>query len=143
VIDAAYAKHLHSLDLVDYRPDTAGGDCFVGYMPDTPDAAVMIKITGGQPQLSKEPDSLPTVQVLVRGPAHGLRAAQERADAIFSALACLDGVTLDEGGPDETRVIGTTPLQSAPIDIGVDSAQRPERSLNFVAHVHLPTANRT
>lgn len=143
MIDTAIAKHLTTLELVTYDPDGADGDCFVGFMPSTPDAAVMIKLTGGLPQPSKEPDDRPTVQILVRGTRQDRQGALDWAVAILGALNCLDGVTLDEGGADEVYVVGLTAAQSAPIDIGKDDNDRHELSLNFDAYTHAPTLNRT
>jgi hypothetical protein len=139
----ATAVHLHGLGLVDFHRDgTEGGDCFLTPFPSTPDAAVRVHSTGGYPQLSTLPEDLPTIQIVTRGPRFDPRASYERARAIYSALTCLDGVTLDEGGPDEVHVITCTAATTDPIPLGEDDNQRPRWSLNFDFRTHHPTTHR-
>lgn len=143
MIEAALAKHLDAtIPELTFDESGASGNVFIDTMPSGPDVAVMVHGTGGWPQMSKEPDDLPTVQMLVRGPQHDPRPPKRLAKAIYDRLACLDGVTLDPGGPDEVHVVGCTPIQSAPVPLGQDENRRHEVSLNFVLHVHHPTPHR-
>lgn len=143
MIHAALAKHLTGLGIVDYHDDgTVGGDCFLDHMPPEPDAAVSITLYGGIAQPSSLPYDLPTVQIRTRGAKHDPVAPLVRIDAIYAALACLDGVTLDEGGADEVHLVGCTAALSASSTLGVDDNDRHERVQNFDLHVHSPTTNR-
>jgi hypothetical protein len=144
VIAVAAAKlAAANVDGLVYDELSPEGNVFVEHMPSTPDIAVMVKSTGGLPQLTKHPTDLPTVQFLVRGAAHNPRPPWLMALAIYDLFACLDLATLDEGGDDEVYVISCTPQQSAPIGIGLDENRRPEYSLNFSLRTYAPTAQRT
>ena len=72
----------------------------------------------------------------------GAEGGYALARSIYDALHCLDGVTLDGGGPDEVHVIGCTAQQSDPIPLGPDALERPEWSLNFQLRTHSPTPHR-
>jgi len=143
MLAAAIAKHLAvELESLTFDPTGVSGNVFIGVMPSTPDAAVMLMPNGGQPNLTRDPHDRPNIQALVRGPRHDPRPAFALADAIYGRLVCLRYVTLDESGPDEIYVVGVTARQSAPVGIGVDANQRPEYSLNFVCDVLAPTVHR-
>jgi hypothetical protein len=144
MIAAAVARHL-STRIVGLRYDPVGkdGNVFVAFMPDRPNIAVAVMPTGGLPQMTKDPDDQPGVQIIVRGDRNMPRASYELARDIYGELTCLDLVTLDEGGDDEVFVVGCTALQSDPVPMGQDSNQRHEWSLNFGLHTHAPTLNRT
>lgn len=144
MLAAAIAKHLAAeVDGLTFDASGAGGNVFVSSMPSTPDVAVAIMPTGGQPNLTRDPHDRPTIQVLVRGPRFDSRPAWQLASAIYSQLACLRYVTLDDGGPDEIYLVGCTALQSAPVGIGQDPNQRHEYSLNFVCDTVAPTDHRS
>lgn len=137
----AVARHLDDhLAAVDY--DEAGGNTFINEMPSTPDDAISVSDSGGFAQPSKAPTDLPTVQIRVRG-GRDPRPSRVLAEAISGELACLDHVTLDDGGDDEVFVVGCTPLQSAPSPLGLDENQRHEWTQNFAFRVHAPTVHRT
>lgn len=142
MISTAIAKHLHGLGLVVFDPVGTTGNCFVEHMPPSPDLAVMVKSTGGNEQPTKDPSDNPVVQLLVRGAPYDPTGPHDLAKALYSALQVLDGVWLDQAGPDAAWVIGCTGIQSSPIGIGQDDQQRHEWSLNFSLHTHSPTANR-
>lgn len=142
MIERAVARYLASLDLVTIGETTVGGDVFTGFMPTTPNVATSIVAYGAGPQPTTNPTSLPRVQITCRGTQDDPVGPRERAQAIFSALACLDGVWLDEGGPDETWVIGCTPIQSAPFPLGADENGRHEQTCNYEFRIHAPTAHR-
>lgn len=119
-----------------------GGNVFVATMPDSPDVAVMVMPTGGREQLTRLPYDLPSLQVMTRGEPYDAVGPFETAAAIYSALTCLDGVTLDPGGDDEVLVVGCTAAQSAPVSIGRDANDRHEFTTNWRLHVHNPTTHR-
>lgn len=138
----AIAKYLTTLGIVDYRDATTGGDCFLAHMPSDPDVATMVMPYGGVEQRTRSSVDLPVVQLIVRGERHDPLGGLELALRAYAALACLDGVTLDEGGEDEVQVIGCTPAQSGPIPLGLDDNQRHEWSLNFDLRISNPTTHR-
>ena len=142
MIAVAIAKHIDANVSGITRSNTAGGNLFLGRMPDKPDEAVAVMPQPGLPQFDRSPTDLPTVQVLVRGAKRTPMSGYERARAIYDALNCLDGVLLDEGGDDEVFVIGCTAAQSDPIPLGPDATERPEWSLNFQLITHQPTTHR-
>lgn len=143
MIAAAIAKHLAAtVTGLSYTPTTTGGNVFLAHMPSTPDVAVAVMPTGGGREASRLPHDSPTVQVIVRGTIRAYRASHELAVTILGELACLDNVTLDDGGPDEVWLVGATPAQSAPVPMGADSNDRPEWSLNLELQVHHPSTHR-
>jgi hypothetical protein len=139
----AVAKFLHSLDLVDLHLTDAGGDAFIGHMPDAPAVAVMVTSTGGVEQASRLPYDEQTIQIIVRGDVRDPLGGYDLARRIFDALQCLDLVTLDDGGEHETFVMSTTAMQSDPVPMGRDGNDRSEWSLNFRMSVAAPTAHRS
>lgn len=139
----AVAKYLGAqVGTLAFTASSGTGNVFVDYMPASPDAAVMVSGQPGLPQLSKLPTDLPGLQVIVRGAPHAATTAHAVARAIYSALTCLDGVTLDDNGAHEVYVIGCTASQSEPVPMGRDANERPEYSLNFQLRVHAPTTHR-
>lgn len=143
MIEVALAVYLDAQGLVVYEPAGVTGDCFIDALPSSPEAAVMVKATGG---LALEdgawnPWDEPTVQVLVRSP--GLRAGAERARAIYAALQGLHNTTLDPAGADAVYLITATAIQSAPAHIGRDENGRHLFSQNFALHVRADTVHRT
>ena len=142
MLAAAIAHHLTSLGLVDYRPDGAGGDCFVQWLPDQPPEAVSVWNTGGLPQPTRLAFDDPSFQVRARGDRFDVTTPHDRLAAIYDALTCLDGVTIAAGTPHEVWVIGISPLQSSPISIGRDDNQRPEWTQNYSVSIANPTAHR-
>lgn len=123
---------------LEYRPDTAGGNLFVDWMPDTPDVAVSVMTQPATPNLTKLPGDTAQVQVLVRH-TDPIDLA-DMAAAIFDALACLPAQILAAGTPDEVQLIGCTATTSGPI--GRDEAGRPEWSLDASLRFHNPTSHR-
>lgn len=142
MLAAAIALHLDSVGLVDYRPDTSGGDCFVSWMPDSPDELVAVFPTGGQPQGSLLPHDLPTFQVRARGGRFDPVTPHDRLVGIAGQLHGLDGVLLAAGTGHEVWVSGITALQSHPVSIGRDGNERPEHTINFQAVVANSTVRR-
>ncbi len=145
MLSKAIAKHAATVvDALTFNETTAGGNVFIEWMPEAPDTAVAVMTQPGQPQLSKRPVDLPGVQFLVRGERKAdPDDSYELASALYGAFNCLDGVTLDDGGPDEIYVIGCTALQSGPTYLGRDSNDRPEWSLNHSLRTYSPTTHRS
>lgn len=142
MISAAIAKHLAATVAGLTYSEAGGGNVFVNRLPTDPDEAVGVFDTGGFEQPTRAPTDLPTVQVRVRGPERRSRPAHERASDVCAALACLDLVTLDEGGPDEVRIVSCDLLQSRPNGLGMDGSERFEFTVNAALRVHAPTALR-
>ena len=132
------ARHLAALDLVDYRPATAGGDCFIDGLPPEPDEAVSLTTYDD----SAEPDSLlgydePRVQVRVRG-TRDPRVSRQRCAAIRAELHGLGPVTL----PDGTELILSVGLQNGPASIGTDENGRHEHVCNFRTEIRAISTHR-
>lgn len=142
MIERAAARYLASLGLVTTNEGDIGGDVFVGFMPSRPDVAVSIVRYGAGPQLTRNPTSLPRLQFRCRGTKDDPVGPAEQAQAIYSALACLDGAHMDPDGPDEVWVIGATPIQSSPYPLGADENGRHEWVSSHEFRVHDPTAHR-
>ncbi len=138
----AVARYLDQFGIVALNEATVGGNVFVGHMPDSPDLALMLMPTGGASQLTRRPTDLPTLQTLARGPKHDPLPAIGLWQQVYDALTCLDGVLLDPGGPDEVWVVGCTAIQSGPIPMGQDEANRHEFSGNYQFRTRAPTAHR-
>lgn len=143
MISAALAQHLSdNVAGCTFDPDGDNGNVFCGFMPSTPDVAVMIDVPTSQPQPTRLPTDLPQPHLLVRGSRQNQREAYDLARAIYAECACLDLVTMAAGTVDEVFVIGTTPAQSGPVDIGQDDNQRFTFSLNFDMRVAAQTTHR-
>lgn len=141
MIAHAFARHLgDTVDGLTYDEDGATGNVFVGYMPSTPDVAVMVSVPAALPQPTRLPFDLPQPQFLIRGGRFDVRGVEAMAGAIYGELTCLDLVTIAAGTEDEVYVVGCS--ATSPIDIGVDANQRPERSINATAHIPNPTTHR-
>lgn len=143
MISRALAKYLTTAGLVTYTT-AVGGDCFPERLPDTPDAAVMILSTGGNPTPAAATWGYnePTVQLMVRGAPNDAATPQARAVALYGALQGLRYVTLDPGGDDEVFVIVCESPQTAPVNIGTDLTGCYRYTLNFALHVRAITAHR-
>jgi Bacteriophage minor capsid protein len=143
MISRALAKYLDVAALAEYRPD-GGGDCFLEHLPDSPDEAIGIYSTGGNPLPASDTYGYdePTVQLMVRGEVDDPLAPKERADGLYAALQGLRYVTLDSGGEDEVFVVVTSSPQTAPVNIGSDETGRYRYTLNFALHVRALTAHR-
>ncbi len=133
------AKYLDNLDIVDYRPNTVGGNTFINQMPDQPDLAVALFDYPGPAPDIKHPYDYPNVQVRVRG---GLdpRPALALLDSIYDALHDLHRVEL----PGSIWLVWCRSMQSGPMPLGPDATgKRLEFTMNFNGHILNPTSNRT
>jgi len=144
MIARALAKHLHAEGLVVYEPFGAGGNCFIQHLPDSPDEAVMIISTGGNPLGAATTYGWdePTLQLMIRGAPDDPETPAATAQALYETLQGLRYRTLDEGGDDEVRLCVCSSLQTAPVNIGRDEKSRYRYTLNFALHVRMPTDNR-
>lgn len=146
MIATAVAKHLAAtVDGLTFSETASGVNVFVQRTPDaasTPHEVVTVMAGAGLPQMSRLATDLPTIQVLTRGAPHDPLGGHALALACYSQLTCLDRVVLDEGGPDEVRVIGCTAVQSTPGSLGPDAADRQEWSQNYQLRTSNTTAHR-
>ena len=132
------ALYLQDRGLLTFDPDGVGGDTYIDSMPDQPNAAVMLRGTGGLSEPSvRHPFDTVSFQVMVRG-TRDPRPAKARAEAIYSALQGLHRTKI----PDGTYVVGIGAIQPAPIPIGMDENNRHRYSLNFWARVRAITQHR-
>jgi len=130
------AQYLDGLGLVDFRPDSTGGDCFIETLPASPDEAVALTLYGGTQPDSRLGYDMPSLQVRVRGTTDP-RVSRARAEAIYAALHGLDAITL----PDGTRMISCTAQQTV-TSMGQDSQQRFEHVCNYALEVRNQTGRR-
>lgn len=115
------ARFLESRELGAFSD--AGGTLFLENLPPQPDAAIMVRHTGGlMPDGTKL--TQPTFQIVVRHPS--LRTAVETANAVHAALRYHTD-SLVEG---ESEVSIVWPLQDAPVYIGRDENGRHLYSIN-------------
>ncbi len=144
MISRALAKHLHAAELAVYAPNDAAGNCFLEHMPASPDAALMILSTGGNPTPAASTWGYdePTLQLLVRGAPNDPATPQAWARELYSATQGLRYVTLDAGGPDEVFLVLCSSPQTAPVNIGSDEKGRYRYSLNLALHVRAASEHR-
>lgn len=142
-IDLALARYLDATGVVDFDETGVSGNTFLGHMPSTPDAAIMFKVTGGL-SLDNAGSGYdePSIQVMTRGEVYDRQGPLDRILDIYSALAGLHAVTLDEGGTAETYVVRVLALQSYPADLGMDDNERWEWSQNYTFHIRSRTLHR-
>lgn len=149
MIGLHFATDLATLDGLTYAPTDVDGNVFVDWMPDTPNLAVAVMHGAGLPQMTRNADDLPTLQVIVRGEQHDPASALLLCRAIYDRYQCRDGWELTgaldaDGDPiPPVWVSGCSALQSAPVPMGRDQLDRPEYSLNFSLLTHNPTTHRS
>lgn len=107
------------------------GNIFDSVLPESPDAAIAVYLTGGPPSSSALPMTTPTCQIVVRGSQNPCDA-RHRAQAIFDALHGFHHDFLTAGG---IWIVGARCLQGGPVHIGRDENLRHLFSLNFLFHV--------
>lgn len=123
------AQLLDSWGLVDYRPTSLGGDCFVDSLPETPDEVVAVFTSGGaQPGPVVEQ---PRFQVRVRGSRDGDPVpAYERVAAIGERLHGFRGAL-----PGGLFLLSCWRVNADPLPMGADDHGRIEFSTNFVVEM--------
>lgn len=107
------------------------GNIFDSVLPESPDAAIAVYLTGGPPSSSALPMTTPTCQIVVRG-SQDSRDARDRAQAIYEALQAFTAGFLTVGG---IWIAGVKCLQAGPVHIGQDANLRHLFSLNFLFYV--------
>ena len=136
----AIAKHLSGLSLVVYDETLPTADCFIAGMPPEPDDAVTLTpVPGLRPDVKFGYDS-PSLQVMTR--AADYREGEERAAAIYSELQSLRTITLDEGGPDEVRLLDCQAVQAPAFYLGTDENGRHKWAQNFELDIKASTTHR-
>lgn len=123
----AVAELLDELGHGSYQPDATTGNIFVDHLPPTPDVAVSLWPTGGQPRRVETGTRFPSLQIRVRGDRNGRQAARALCLAIINDLHDRRRVVTGEG-----VVLAFDAVQSDPIPMGVDGQGRPEFSSNYV-----------
>ena len=124
---------------ITYDDSGTTGNIFVGFMPDTPDEAVMVKSTGGPEADTKLGYDSPVFQIIVRGGTRDDRTSgYDLAREIYGILHGLTSTSLPGG----TWLVLVRGLQSEPVDIGPDENSRQEWSQNFEAEARAITTNR-
>ena len=136
-----FALLLAEHGLGDYRPDTVGGEVFLGGMPPEPAAAVAVTLYPN----TNAPDArhgYDDVQVLyrVRGAPGDLLGAERRAQALYDALHGLPrGTELSGTGARVQRFHATS---SGPGYAGRDDQGRHELTVMFAVELRRRTPNR-
>lgn len=132
-------------DGVLFFPGAEGGNVFIGALPDTPDAAIVIVPTGGNPMDGAVglPYDEPSLQVIVRGTAGDPTWALDVAAKAYNALQGYSGPM----GPGDSSYVAiealiVSSLQTGPAFIGNDANGRPRYSLNFDLHIRNTTTIR-
>jgi hypothetical protein len=125
------ASHLVSTG----RITALGTDCFINWMPETPDAVVVLTETGGSaPEYSLGGSQPPVLrsyglQVRVRGAITGAQAARTLIENIWSDLGLVSSRTIN------STVYHVIVPVSSPMYLGRDTNERPEFTANFIAEV--------
>ena len=128
------AHFLDDLGLVDFRPDSDGGNCFVDRLPASPDACVVISAFGGSYDTAVD-EEVATWQIRTRGVADDAVGPYEAIKAITDALsAAATPLLMAEGTDHEARVILIA--TGIPALLGWDTNDRAE----WVARVTLRSA---
>lgn len=139
----AVARYLaEKIPSLAYDPTGVTGNVFLSNLPSTPDEALMLQPYGGAAELTRQPTSLPLIQVIARGPEFDPRPPMRLLSTVYSELAGLDLVSLSDGDGSEYRVISCDAVQSESFPLGQDDSRRHERSQSFGFRVHAPTVHR-
>lgn len=140
MIAVAFAKYLESKGLVKFDEFGINATCFIGRMPLIPDDVVELTEVTGEKPMAKDGYDFPSLQVRTR--AADFREGETWAGRIYSELQSLHGVTLDEGGDDEVRLLDCLAVQAPPFYLGPDKNRRHEWTQNFELKVRNQTHNR-
>jgi hypothetical protein len=143
VISRALAKYLDARSLASYRPD-GGGNVFLEHLPESPDAALQVFSTGGNPLPAAATFGYdePTLQLMCRGAVGDAEGPLAWAWSLYGALQGLRYVALDEGGVDEAALVLCSFAQTGPVGIGTDARGRYRYVLNPALHVRALTEHR-
>lgn len=103
-------------------------DLFIDEMPETPDAVVTVRDTGGFDSEANYTYERPTIQVRVRGTKNGYQAMYALAHAIQSFLHAKANETWNG-----TRYVGILKMGDI-LSLGRDDSQRPLCRVDFRIH---------
>ena len=124
------AQYLDTHGLVVFDETGCSGNCFLESLPEQPDLAVALYVTGGRPPALRQTMAYPSVRLLVRG-TRDPRGAYELARALLSALHGLHQIDLTPGG---THVYLCLAEHSAPLHHGVDANDRHLYAVELTLH---------
>jgi minor capsid protein len=132
------AELLEELGLGSYNPGGPGGTIFLGAMPATPDAVVVLTRQPGRESDARLAYDEPLVQVRVRGTPENATVAEARAQDIYDAVHGLANRRL----PGNTWLVLSVGTQGGPVFVARDTNARDEWLVSLRMEVHRPTANR-
>jgi hypothetical protein len=134
-----FARLLHLRGLGTYRSDgTAGGDVYLGVMPNEPEACVAVARYPGPESDGRLGYDEPRIQVRVRAARGDVTVAEDRAQDIYDDLHGLTSTRLPLG----TYLVSLLGVQGGPAYIGQDEQGRAEYVVNFRAHLRRQTTQR-
>lgn len=144
MISYALARYLHAAGVAVLGEDLPAGNLFIEHLPKSPDLAVSIRTTGGDPIMGSWwlGDDQPTVQVIVRGAPDDPVTPHALALHVYDHLMGLRNTTLDSGGTHQVYVYLCRSMQTEPAQLGQDDARRYSYSLNFQLRITRTTTNR-
>ena len=140
MLATAVARYLDEQGVAEFDETGTTGNTFINLMPATPDRALAISHSGGNPTNSHDGYDEPVLQFRARD-GQDPRPAYDWCREVYEALVGLHAVTLSDGVND-FRIIRTTAQQSDPASMGADSNDRHEYVANFAFRVRALTAHR-
>jgi hypothetical protein len=145
MIQAAVAKYLAERGHGTYGQ--AGADLFLERLPAEPADATAVYVKPAPPGDYSDHQPVGLQIIVRRSPAPGggdrTRRGYDDAVAIRAELHGLRHITLDEAGPDETRVVWLRADDARPTNLGDDTNGVPRWSLRFIAEERLPVTDLT
>lgn len=121
-----------------YRPTLPGGNIFLEKLPQTPDTAIAIFVSGGPQASGTHGYDNPVTNIQVRGNRADPVGALQLAERVYAALQGLHHVILPGG----VHVVSCIGIQSGPVRLGPDDSERFRYSLNFQWEIRNLTQNR-
>lgn len=131
---------LEELGVGTYRPDAVGGVIYGTVLPDAPDVALAVALTGtGGDASAAEPIDRQRFQLRARGTREDPRPGEALCQRAYDALNGLGYRRLTPGG---TWLQLCYAHGGGPAYIGRDQGARPEWTANLTVELERPTANR-
>lgn len=124
------AQRLDALGLADYRPDTDGGDTFLGRTPLNRDAVLVLTDTAGAQRGMPEGLLRPSFQAMARGGPFDYDGPRDRLADVITALDGLDHVSLPNG----LVLVSCDAEQTSAEPLGMDRNNRWRFVANFRCH---------
>lgn len=115
-----------------------GSSLTVEQLPTTPVNAAAVATKTAPPGDYSE-QKIVGIHIIVRGQGPARKPSYDRAVAIRDELHGLTKVTLDDGGPDETRVLWMRSDGDEPVNLGDDTNGNPRWSLRFLCGTRVVT----